>query len=315
MKIAEIGEFGLIEQIASKFKNIIPPSCRGIGDDCAVIPISDGQSMVITTDMLVEDIHFLRSKISAYQLGYKSLAVNLSDIAAMGAAPHSTFLSISLPSDIESDWCSDFMSGYRAHNVALLGGDTTKSTDKIVINVTALGMADNSNLKFRNGAKPGQHIYVTAPLGDSAAGLRAILAGKSHLYPELVQAHNMPSPHLTQGLALGSNSSVGAMMDVSDGVASDLRHILRASGVGAQIDLSRIPMTSYFNQSEFGNVELALTGGEDYCLLFTASADSVLDSAFDCFDIGYITTEHVGQITWTFGDKIIDTDIKGFTHF
>lgn len=315
MNIREIGEFGLIEQIASKFKNIVPPSCCGIGDDCAVIPISASSSMVITTDMLVEDVHFLRNEISAYLLGYKSLAVNLSDIAAMGAAAHSTFMSISLPSDIDAEWCADFVDGYRAHNVALLGGDTTKSTGKIVINVTAVGMVENSHLKFRNGAKCGDRIYVTAHLGDSAAGLRAILNGKANLYPELVKAHNMPSPHLTQGLALGRNSGVTAMMDVSDGVASDLRHILRASGVGAAIELTHVPMSDNFVKAALGDVQLALTGGEDYCLLFTASPDSIIDYDFDCFDIGCITAGGVGEIEWLERGKSKDFKIKGFTHF
>lgn len=312
MNINEIGEFGLISQISSKFSDIIPTGCSGIGDDCAIIPISDSRSMVITTDMLIEDIHFLRNAIPAYDLGSKSLAVNLSDLAAMGATAHSSFLSIALPSDVSVEWCNEFFEGYRSHNVALLGGDTTKATDRISINITAIGMVDNDKIKMRSGARVGDKIYVTSTLGDSAAGLRAILDGRAANFPELVMAHNHPTPHLREGILLGSLTAVHSMMDVSDGIASDLKHILRASGVGAKIELSQIPMSDALIASPWNALELALTGGEDYCLLFTASADIQFD---DYYHIGTITRQHIGEIEWLDNSKPKLLMLKGFTHF
>lgn len=308
MNINKLGEFGLISQIATKFKDLIPSGCSGIGDDCAIIPVSATQSMVVTSDMLIEDVHFITSKITPYQLGYKSLAVNLSDIASMGATAHSSFLSIALPSHITVDWCNDFFEGYRAHNIALLGGDTTKSTDKIAINITAIGIVDNVNIKLRSGAQVGDKIYVTSTLGDSAGGLRAILEGVDS---PLIDDHNMPIPHLVQGLELGTECQVHSMMDVSDGVASDLRHILRASGVGAKIELTKIPISESLRNSRWNALELALTGGEDYCLLFTASPTFKTNYQM----IGTITKEPIGEITYTQNGIIKPLNFSGFTHF
>lgn len=308
MNINKLGEFGLISHIATKFKDLIPSGCSGIGDDCAIIPVSATQSMVVTSDMLIEDVHFITSKITPYQLGYKSLAVNLSDIASMGATAHSSFLSIALPSHITVDWCNDFFEGYRAHNIALLGGDTTKSTDKIAINITAIGIVDNVNIKLRSGAQVGDKIYVTSTLGDSAGGLRAILEGVDS---PLIDAHNMPIPHLVQGLELGTECHVHSMMDVSDGVASDLRHILRASGVGAKIDLTEIPISESLRNSRWNALELALTGGEDYCLLFTASPTFKTNYQM----IGTITKEPIGEIIYTQNGIIKPLNFSGFTHF
>lgn len=311
MKINELGEFGLIAGIASRFKDLTPAGCIGIGDDCSVIPISETRSMIITSDMLVEDIHFLRSEISAYELGYKSLSVNLSDVAAMGGTPHSSFLSIALPSSVTTEWCNDFFDGYKAHNVALLGGDTTKSTDRIVISVTAIGTVDSDKIKYRSGAKVGDRIYVSSTLGDSAGGLKAIMSGVASAHPQLVAAHNMPRPHLAEGSLLGANVDVHAMMDVSDGIASDLRHILKASGVGAEIDIDRIPISEALRASPWSATELALSGGEDYCLLFTAAPSTVLPF----YEIGRITGNNIGEISWLEDSKVRELDVNGFTHF
>lgn len=311
MNISNIGEFGLIARIASTFGCLVPEGCSGIGDDCAIIPLSQEQSMVITTDMLVEDTHFLRDEITPYELGYKSLAVNLSDVAAMGATAHSSFLSIALPGDITTEWCDRFFEGYRSHNISLLGGDTTKSAAKIVINVTAIGLVDNANIKLRSGAKVGDKIYVTSTLGDSAGGLRAILEGVRADYPELVRTHNLPRPHMDEGQQLGTQPQVHSMMDVSDGIASDLRHILKASGVGAEIELNRIPISEHLNASPWNALELALTAGEDYCLLFTASAGFKTDF----HEIGIITATNIAEITYTENGIKTSSDYHGFTHF
>lgn len=276
MKIKEIGEFGLIGRIAENFKSLIPQGWEGIGDDCAVIPWIDDRSLVVTTDLLVEKVHFLREQITPYELGYKSLAVNLSDVAAMGARPMATFLSLGLPSDsVEVGWCDAFFAGYRSFGVPLLGGDTTSSQEGIIINITVLGIADNDRLKRRNAARPGDLIVVTGPLGDSAAGLQAILDNLPSApdTEELIRLHHQPRPHLEEGVWLGRQAGVHAMMDVSDGVASDLLHILRASSLAATVNTESIPLSPRMRQAaeKYGwdALKLALSGGEDYVLLLT----------------------------------------------
>lgn len=276
MKVNEIGEFGLIGRIAESFQNLIPQGWEGIGDDCAVIPQGDGRSLVVTTDLLIENIHFLRDRITPYELGYKSLAVNLSDVAAMGARPVGTFLSIGLPSEtIEVEWCDAFFEGYRSFGIPLLGGDTTSSPEGIVINITVLGTAENDRIKRRNAAQVGDYIAVTGPLGDSAGGLQAIqddLPQDTHI-KELIKRHHEPRPHLKEGEWLGAQRGVHALMDVSDGVASDLLHILRASSLSATIDTASVPVSPLLRKTAplhgWDALKMALTGGEDYVLLTT----------------------------------------------
>lgn len=276
MKIKEIGEFGLIGRIASGFHDLIPNGWEGIGDDCAVIPWGDDRSLLVTTDLLVENVHFLRERISAYELGAKSLAVNLSDIAAMGGRPAATFLSLGLPpGTTDTEWCDAFFDGYRSFGVPLLGGDTTSSPEGIVINITVLGTAGNSHIKRRNAARPGDRIVVTGPLGDSAGGLQAILQRlpTDTDTEELIRRHHRPRPHLAEGEWLGAQEAVHAMMDVSDGVASDLLHILRASSLAATVTIGDIPVSPLLERTadKYGwdARKLALTGGEDYVLLLT----------------------------------------------
>lgn len=325
MKINEIGEFGLIGRIASGFNDLIPQGWEGIGDDCAVIPWGDDKSLVVTTDLLVENVHFLRDRITPYELGYKSLAVNLSDIAAMGAKPVATFLSIGLPSDtVEVEWCDAFFEGYRSFGVPLLGGDTTSSPEGIVINITVLGMAANSCIKRRNDARAGDMIAVTGPLGDSAAGLRAILQNipNDSDITELIGRHHKPRPHLAEGEWLGAQKGVHAMMDISDGVASDLLHILRASSLAATISANDIPVSPLLQKTAarlgWNAWEMALTGGEDYVLLLTADPARIND-------LQKQFAERFGSQLYVIGEcrtgqpeinyQGIDCQLTGYKHF
>ncbi|MDE5944427.1 MAG: thiamine-phosphate kinase [Rikenella sp.] len=332
MKINEIGEFGLIGRIAAGFRDLIPTGWEGIGDDCAVIPWRDGESLLVTTDLLVEDIHFLRDRISAYDLGYKALAVNLSDVAAMGGKPTATFLSLGLPTDsgVGVEWCDAFFEGYRSFGVPLLGGDTTSSKSGIVVNITVLGLASNDCIKRRDAARPGDRIAVTGPLGDSAAGLQALLNNLPST-PEiaaLIEAHHRPQPHLTEGEWLGRQGSVHAMMDVSDGVASDLRHILRASSVGATVDLGQLPVSPLLQDTaaQYGwdARELALTGGEDYVLLLTVGPEAAddLQRRFEAefsrplYWIGECTASGTPEIAYRDPNgEQNPTNYRGFNHF
>lgn len=316
MQLNELGEFGLIGKIKELFSAISLHGCRGIGDDCAVIPTGAGESLTVTTDMLVEEIHFLRSATDPYRLGRKSLAVNLSDVAAMGATPFASFLSIALPRDVSAEWAEQFMEGYRSlsaeFGVALLGGDTTSAPEHIAINVVAVGRADERKIKYRSTAKAGDIIYVTGYLGDSAQGLIDICNGAGD--SAFARVHLDPAPCVHEGIWLGQQPEVHAMMDLSDGLASDLRHILKASGVSAEVLLDKIPTKV--------DVKLAVGGGEDYQLLLTVAANSALEiaAAFAArfgkplYEIGKIEAG-APDITWI-GEKAAEiANCRGFSHF
>lgn len=302
-------EFSFIESIKKQVK--VPLNCEGIGDDCAVIRLDETSGQVITTDMLVEGVHFLKDKISPYQLGRKSVAVNLSDIAAMGAFPNAIFLSLSIPKGISNEWLDEFIKGVLSWNVPLLGGDTTASLRDIVINITACGVIDYKKIKRRSGAKVGDTIFVTGTLGESVAGLKALQKGIDN--PILINAHNDPKPHIIQGCELGKSTKVHSMMDVSDGIASDLKHILKASNVNATIDTAKIPLTNtlsdFCKSQNINALELALSGGEDYVLLFTADSD--IQMPFPIYPIGTIEDGNKNSITYT----PQNIELKGFTHF
>ena len=231
--LADIGEFGLIDRIRARFP--APEGVTGIGDDCAVLPQKDGMETLVSTDMLVEGTHFLRDDIPPYRLGWKSAAVNLSDIAAMGGSPVGTFLSVAFPADLEAGWVEEFLRGYGdlcgRFDTPLLGGDTTASPDRICINVAVLGECPAGGARRRSGALPGDLICVTGTLGDSAAGLKAILEGveRDADVQALIDRHYLPLPRVEEGLRLAATPGVHAMMDLSDGLGSDLRHILNAS--------------------------------------------------------------------------------------
>lgn len=316
MDLKSWGEFGLIEHIQAGIQ--VPEGITGIGDDCAIIPQQTGRETLVSTDMLVEGSHFLMDHITPYQLGWKSAAVNISDLAAMGGRCVGSFLSFALPKGLQQAWIEDFFRGYKElsalYDCPLLGGDTTTSPDRLCINVTVLGEMPSGTSVKRNGAKVGDWICVTGPLGDSAAGLQHILQQKpldeAGLW--LVDRHYLPRPRIREGMALAA-AGVHAMMDISDGIGSDLRHILKASGVGAEVDLRSIPVSEVMQKkcADFGwdPLELALSGGEDYELLFTLSPEQAEQLTVPHHRIGRIVAGNA--LTWVGGAK----DYVGFRHF
>ena len=259
------GEFELIDHIRGHFKEV-PQGVVGIGDDCSIIE-GEGEEWLFSTDLVVEGVHFLRTKSSPEDVGWKSAAVNLSDIAAMGGEPAATFLSIALPKDARGEWAERFVEGYAAishhYGVPLLGGDTTSSLRDVAVNVGVLGKAPKGTSLLRSGARVGDTIFVTGPLGDSGAGLKVLLGDipTDDTTAYLTTKHNRPTPRIAEGIALRKTGKVGAMMDISDGIASDINHIMKLSQVGARIELNNIP-TDY-------DIRYATTGGEDYELLLT----------------------------------------------
>lgn len=316
MDLRELGEFGLIEEIKQGIE--VPQGYLGIGDDCAVMPQKSGMDTLVSTDMLIEGTHFLMDDISAYRLGWKSAAVNISDIAAMGGRCTGSFLSFALPKGLGKEWTDEFFRGYKEisslYGCPLLGGDTTSSPDRLCISVTVTGEAPAGKSVKRSNAAIGDLICVTGNLGDSGCGLKIILegSGRDADAEKLIARHYLPMPRVKEGMEIAA-AGASAMMDISDGIGSDLRHIIEASGVGAEIDTSMIPLSNELKSKcdEYGwdPLELAISGGEDYELLFTISEENAKKIDFNHFVIGKIIS----------GDKIIwrgsERDYMGFRHF
>lgn len=312
-----MSEFGFIESVCRAFAVIPDNGFEGIGDDCAVYPIDDSESLLFTADMLGEGVHFLRHAASPYEIGAKSLMVNLSDIAAMGGKPVATLLSLGVTADAAGEWAQEFMRGYRdvseRFGVALIGGDTTLAEERISVNVTAIGRIQTHNIKRRSDALAGDIVMVGGRLGASAAGLRDILAG--NLSTSEAVAHRNPQAQVAEGQWLGGQECVHAMMDISDGTASDLVHILEASGVGAEVETDLVPTDT--------TLENALCGGEDYKLLFTVAPEYADDLAerfrrefgSEIYPIGRIVPLPVHEIVWLKSGSRITPDWHGFTHF
>lgn len=317
MDINTLGEFGLIESISQGIS--VPEGVLGIGDDCAVIPQRTGMETLVSSDMLIEGSHFLMEDVSPYRLGWKSAAVNISDIAAMGGRCTGSFLSFALPKGLQAEWISEFMRGYKEisqlYDCPLLGGDTTSSPDRLCISVTVQGECRRGGSLKRSSACEGDLICVSGPLGDSAAGLQLILQGcKRDSDAEiLIERHYMPRPRISEGIRIASVPGAHAMMDISDGIGSDLRHILKASGKGAEISTEDLPLSDELRRkcSELGwdPVKLAISGGEDYELLFTISeeGEKLLDIPHQV--IGRITAG--GGLVW----KGSQDDYLGYRHF
>lgn len=317
MDIKELGEFGLIEEISRSITP--PPGILGIGDDCAVIPQLSGMETLVSSDMLIEGTHFLMDDITAYRLGWKSAAVNISDIAAMGGRCTGSFLSYALPKGMQKEWMEEFFRGYNEvstiYGCPLLGGDTTSSPDRLCISVTVIGECPAGTSRKRSDAREGDLICVTGPLGDSAAGLQVILQGceRDEDAQTLIERHYLPRPRIREGMAIAAREGAHAMMDISDGIGSDLRHILKASGCGAEIDTASIPMSEELKRkcSALGwdALKLAISGGEDFELLFTISEEAEKTLDIEHFVIGRISSGH--ELVWKGSDK----DYTGYSHF
>jgi thiamine-monophosphate kinase len=254
---------------------------KGIGDDAAVLGFPQAEEhWSVTTDMLLEAIDFRREWTSPRLLGQKSIAVNLSDLAAMGARPRFFTVSLALPSDISEKWILEFYEGMTdpdcAKGAQLIGGDLSHSKSGIAISITALGESLNRKVLYRSGGKPGDILYVTGILGKSGAGLRLLQDGRTHprskAQRDALQCHQAPEPRCEEGLWLAQSGFVSCMMDLSDGLSMDLPRMCAASGTGAEIRPADIPIFPESRQWGCDPVELALHGGEDFELLFAVKA-------------------------------------------
>ena len=298
----------------------------GIGDDCAILSVPQDKQLVVSVDTLVSGVHF-PEQTAAEDIGYKSLAVSLSDMAAMGAQPAWVSLALALPC-LEETWLADFCRGFftlaQRYNVQLVGGDTT--TGPMVITTQIQGFVAQHQALRRSGAKPGDLIYVTGNIGEAGLGL-LLLQKKLQLPAQFTAIHykliarlNRPTPRVEIGLTLRGIAT--AAIDISDGVAADLNHILEMSNVGARIDVQTIPVSECFAEiaAQIGGWKHPLTAGDDYELLFTAPLPmqekvqqiaGELDCKITC--IGQI--EQAPGLRCYLGDKLLELDTLGYEHF
>ena len=290
MTLKSIGEFGFIKKISRGC--LIRPDhvIKSIGDDAAAFTVESGLVSLITTDLLVERIHFLRKSISGFDLGYKSLAVNLSDIAAMGGNAREAFISIAIPENCPLEYLEALYDGIKnlaaRFDVNILGGDTTSSKEDLIINIVVQGTVDRVQMLCRDAACPGDIIVSSGYLGDSKAGLHLILNNlptDTEDFQALYRAHVLPEPHLDEGRFLASQPGTHAGIDSSDGLSSDLGHIAEESQVGATLYSDKIPVSEalikFCSKFDFDPLEYALSGGEDYTLLCTIAPESAEETA------------------------------------
>ncbi|GHE80505.1 thiamine-phosphate kinase [Thalassotalea profundi] len=316
-------EFELIKKYfteqAVKRKDVL----IGVGDDCAIVTPSEKQNIAIATDTLVAGVHF-PVNTSPRAIGHKAVAVNLSDLAAVGAEPSWVSVAITLP-EIDEEWIDEFCKGLfelcEYYNVQVIGGDTTQGP--LSITITAQGLVPAGQEMLRTGAKSGDWIYVTGELGDAALALSHIL-GKETLeqaiFEKVKQRLDYPTPRVLAGQALRNYAS--SAIDLSDGLMADLSHICGASGLGANIVLEKLPLSDSLVEAlgEEKAIETALAGGDDYELLFSVSEDNKvgLETAlghtgvkFTC--IGQFNPSE--KITTTLNSKPTAINVKGFEHF
>lgn len=279
--IADVGEFGLIQSITHDL--IYRPELvkLGAGDDGAVYTVPTGYDQVISTDTMVEGIHFLEKTMHPYDVGYKLCASNFSDMAAMGAEPIGFVISAALPASLSCDWVELCYMGIRhcceEYRVNLLGGDVTGSPKGIILTGTVVGMVPEDQAVKRSGAKVGDLVFVTGTIGDSAAGLAALMKGNAREYPLLVSHHRRPKPQIALGTLL-REAGASSLNDISDGLSREANEIAKASGVVLEIVEDKIPLcleTKWLGKELRKNPYLwAWNGGEDYQLVGTISLEN-----------------------------------------
>lgn len=329
MKIKSVGEFGLIDIL--KEDTIYNPAnvVVGIGDDAAVLLPTPRYLQLMTTDMLVENIHFTMKTTLPLQLGYKSMAVSFSDIAAMGGKPCHAVVSLAIPPETDVDFIVNLYQGMkeicREYAVNIVGGDTVSTHHELVINVTVTGEVDAAHLVRRAGAQVGDVVAVTGTLGNSSMGLNLLSKGQWEDYPfawPLVTAHLTPKPLVGPGQRLGQLGAT-SMNDISDGLASEMNEIAASSKVGVRLEQTKLPLSKELLAAvelvDLSALDCALYGGEDYQLVFTMNPA----------DFSRLTEESVGCAFTAIGEVVEGEEVilldqdglpstlkpRGFNHF
>ena len=314
-----MGEFELIRRFFQRpvrRKDVV----LGSGDDCALLSVPAESLLAVSTDTLVAGVHFF-ADMDPVKLGHKALAVNLSDLAAMGAEPRWVSLALTLP-EVDEAWVAGFAQGFLEladfYNVELVGGDMTRGPLSITVSIK--GIVPERSALLRSGAQPGDAVFVTGQLGDAALALQQLLA-RQPVSPEyLLKRLEQPKPRILAGMALRGLAS--SCLDLSDGLASDLRHVLQASGVSAQIELSRLPLSAALKMLPPEQAwQLALAGGDDYELCFTLpeAHRGMLETALQpaavaVTEIGRIVAGSA-EIQWLHRGKPCELTLQGWDHF
>ena len=335
-EIAELGEFGLIDRLTSKFEAKCKSTMRGVGDDAAVIEASKDKAIVVSTDSMFEGVDFDLTYFPPKHLGYKAVTKGISDIVAMNATPEQVTLALGISSKISVEFLDDFYAGVefacKEAGVDLAGGDTSASLTGVVINITAVGRAKKSEISYRSGAKEHDLICLTGNLGASYMGLRLlererrVLQGVDNPQPQfdgheyLLERYLKPRARYDMVKSLQKEGIVPtSMIDITDGLASEVLQICKASKCGARIYLERMPLakqtTALAEEMHIDPVVAALNGGEDYELLFTVPLEKREQiMALGCIDIiGHITAESTGAYLVTPDGKDIALQAQGFT--
>ena len=284
----------------------------GIGDDCAVLRLPPHHDTLVTTDFTLEGIHFRREWHPAESVGHRTLARGLSDIAAMGGEPVAAFLSLALPRDLPQAWVKRFLRGLMRlageYDIALAGGDTAASPGGILADIAVVGTAPNGTDVLRSGARPGDRIFVSGELGGSAAALFEMTARpKRRLNPRHYARHFYPQPRVELGRVLRARALATAMIDLSDGLSTDLAHICYESGVGAEIADELLPVARVGRPARQVSLDLALHGGEDYELLFTVPPGKRVPA-----QVAGVALTHIGHITR--GRKVFAINANGLAY-
>lgn len=328
MEISELGEFGLIRRLTENLNNENPSTLKGVGDDCAVLKPTEGTQTLVTTDLLMEGVHFDLTYVPLKHLGYKAVMVNLSDIYAMNGTPRQITVSLAISKKFTVEDIEDLYAGMKLacekHHVDIVGGDTTSSLTGLAISITAIGEALPSDIVYRNGAKETDLICVSGNLGASYMGLQLLEREKAVYdaqnqnskfknqddfqpdfsgYEYLLERQLKPEARrdIIEALAK-ANIHPTSMMDISDGLSSELLHICSQSNVGCRVYEDRIPLdyqtAAMAEEMNMNVTTCALNGGEDYELLFTVplSDNDAINKIEDVRVIGYVTKESLGKV-------------------
>lgn len=337
-------EFSLIQRLTGREKSESkpdgPPLTVGIGDDAAVAPLSSGFQMVLACDSMVEDIHFKRVTMKPEDVGYKALASNISDMAAMGAVPRYALVALTVSNKVQEHWLERLYDGLyecaEQYGVTVAGGDVSSTTGGIVLSISIVGEVEGDSALLRSAARAGDVVAVTGPLGNSAAGLHYLLeqqmvADNLSLDNEeglgkLVKAHQRPQPRVKPGRLLLKWASRAACNDISDGVASEAWEIAEASGCGLLLEERLLPhseeLRAYAENSGVDPLKWILYGGEDYELLtcvpaeeFSAVEEHFRKRGLPLYRIGSVTDEWIGVRLLDRNDQVHKVDKSGYNHF
>lgn len=287
MNVADLGEFPLIERLRQIIGVNCPDLIVGIGDDAAVLADGPDTYLLATVDSHIENIHFLPFLTTPHQLGRRALVVNVSDIAAMGGQPQFALVSLALPAYTQVTWIEEFYKGMRGAadqaGVVVIGGNVTRSLGGINIDITLLGRVPHEHLLLRSGARPGDKLLVTDRVGDAFSGLQLVFNPRLAVDPivreTLITRYLEPEVRLREASMIARSGLATAMIDVSDGLSSDIGHICQQSGVGVRIWADHLPISPSARQvadaMQTPALRLALDGGDDYGLCFTVRPESV----------------------------------------